>query len=278
MIAAESRARERLAATLARDPVPLDEAALAIALEEYPALDVPAYLARLDALGARARSACGARPRAAAVLVAVRDVLAGEEGLRGNEADYEDPRNSFVNDVLDRGLGIPISLSVVYMEVARRAGLPLEGVGMPGHFLARYASPSGATVLVDGFRGGEMTSPEEWAERFRARSGRPFDPRWLEPVGARAILVRMLGNLERIYVKRRDDVRAWSALDRMLVVVPGLVRALRDRGLAAARLGAVSAAERDLAGYLAQAPEAEDAAEVRAALERLRRGGGPRAS
>jgi regulator of sirC expression with transglutaminase-like and TPR domain len=270
----ESPARLRFAALIARDPVPLDEAALAIAAEEYPGLDAGAYLARLDALGERVRRVAGAGFRAASALRALRQVLAEEEGFRGNDADYYDPRNSFLNEVLDRRLGIPISLSVTYVEVARRAGLTLHGVGVPGHFLAKYVSASGAEVFVDPFHGGEILSADECAARFRARTGgRELERRWLEAVGARQILVRMLHNLRRIYGERKDDVRTYWVLDRILLLSPAHLGALRDRGLAAGRLGGAAAARRDLEAYLTRSPEASDADEVRAVLAGLGRSG-----
>jgi regulator of sirC expression with transglutaminase-like and TPR domain len=263
-------ARARFAALLERDPIPLDEAALAIAAEAYPALDPEPYLVRLDDLGARVKRAAPAPLRPASALRALREVLAGEEGFRGNAHDYQDPRNSFLNDVLDRKLGIPISLSVVWMEVARRAGVALVGVGFPGHFLARVASP-GVAVFVDPFNGGDLLGPDECIARFRARSGgRELDPRHLEPVSTRQILARMLQNLRRIYAERRDRVGAFWVADRLLVLAPGMLEALRDRGIAAAHLGAVQAAERDLEAYLARAPDASDGPAVRDALAKLR--------
>ena len=268
----ESPARARFAALIAREPIPLDAAALAIASEEYPHLEEGACLARLDALAERVRRASPAPFRAASALRALREVLAEEEGLRGNADDYYDPRNSFLNEVLERRLGIPISLSVVYIEVARRAGLALHGVGVPGHFLAKYASPSGAEVFVDAFRCGEMLSADECVARFRERSGgRELDRRWLEPVGTRQILARMLQNLRRVYSDRKDDVSAYWVLDRILLLSPAHLGALRDRGLAAARLGGAGAAARDLEAYLSRAPEASDADEVREMLAALRR-------
>jgi regulator of sirC expression with transglutaminase-like and TPR domain len=267
----ESAARTRFAALVARDPVPLDEAALAIAQEEYPALRPQDYLTRLDDLAARVLRRVPAPLRAASALRALREVLHDEEGLRGNDDDYHDPRNSFLNEVLDRRLGIPITLSVVYLEVARRAGLRLEGVGFPGHFLAKYASPAGAEVFLDAHNGGEMLSAEECVARYRARSGgKDLDPRYLAAVSTRQILARMLHNLRRIHAERRDDVRTFWVLDRILLLVPGQLEALRDRGLAAARLGGAAAAVRDLETYLASAPEAGDAAELRAVLAALR--------
>ena len=266
----EGEARARFAALLERDPVPLDEAALALAEEEYPRLDADEYLVRLDELAGRVlrKAPIG---RSATVLHALRKVLFEEEGYRGNEQDYADPRNSFLNEVIDRRVGLPITLCVLCMEVARRAGLPLQGVGFPGHFLAKYVSPSGAEVFVDAFHGGEMLSADECAARYRARSGgRELDRRHLAAVGPRQILARMLHNLKRTYLERRDDVRAWWVLDRILLVSPGQLDATRDRGLVGARLGVAAAAERDLEAYLAQSGKAEDVAEVKRVLAGLR--------
>ena len=270
----DTPARTAFAAALAKDPVPLDEAVLALALEEYPELDGEEVLARLDALAERVRASVHGAQRAASILRALREVLAEEEGLRGDEDAYYDPRNSFVNEVLERRLGIPISLSIVYMEVARRAGLSLQGVALPGHFLAKYVSPSGAEVFVDAFHRGEILSPDECAARFRARSGgRELDRRWLSAATPRQILVRMLQNLRRIYADQKDDVRTFWVLDRILLAAPGQLGALRDRGLAAARLGGPAAAARDLEAYLARLPDASDEAEVRRVLAGLRSGG-----
>jgi len=267
----ESKSRARFAALIARDPVPLDEAALAIAEEEYPRLDTEEVLVRLDVLAERVRRRAPAPGRSATTLHALRKVLFEEEGMTGNEADYGDPRNSFLNEVLERRRGIPISLCVVYMEVARRVGLPLQGVGFPGHFLAKYASPSGTEIFVDAFNGGEMLSADECVARYRARTGgRDLDRRHLAAVAPRQILARMLQNLRRTYLERKDDVRSYWVLDRILLLAPGQLEALRDRGVIAARLGVAAAAERDLEGYLARAPAAADAGEVRRLLAALR--------
>lgn len=267
----ESKARARFAALLAREPVPLDEAALTIAEEEYPDLDREEVLVRLDRLGERVRKRAREGSRAATILAALRAVLVEEEGLRGNDDDYYDPRNSFLNEVLERKLGIPISLSVVWMEVARRARLELHGVGYPGHFLVKYAAPGGTEVFVDAHNGGEMLGAEECVARYRARTGgRDLDRRYLEAVSTRQLLARMLQNLKRIYLDRRDDVRAWSVIDRILLLAPGQLEALRDRGLVAARLGGVDAAARDLEAYLERAAAPPDAGDVRDVLAALR--------
>ncbi len=266
----EGKARARFAALLQRDPVPLDEAALAIAEEEYPHLEADEWLVRLDLLAERVRRKAPAG-RAATALHALREVLFEEEGLRGNDGDYADPRNSFLNEVLERRLGIPISLCVVYIEVARRIGLVLHGVGFPGHFLAKYTGASGAEVFIDAFNGGEMLSADECVARYRARTGgRDLDRRHLAGVAPRQILARMLHNLKRTYLERRDNVRAYWVLDRILMLAPGQLESLRDRGLVCARLGVPAAAERDLENYLARASNALDATEVRRVLATLR--------
>jgi regulator of sirC expression with transglutaminase-like and TPR domain len=266
----EGKARARFAALIERDPVPLDEAALAIAEEEYPRLEPEEYLVRLDRLAERVRVKAPIG-RSATLLHAVRKVLFEEEGYRGNEAEYGDPRNSFLNEVVDRRVGLPITLSVLYIEVARRAGLTLQGVGFPGHFLAKYVSVSGAEVFVDPFNGGEMISADECVARYRARTGgRDLDRRYLAGVAPRQILARMLHNLKRTYLERRDDVRAWWVLDRILLLVPGQLEATRDRGLVSARLGVAAAAERDLEVYLSRSGTAPDVGEVRRVLAGLR--------
>ena len=141
---------------------------------------------------------------------------AEEEGLRGNEEDYSDPRNSFLNEVLDRKVGIPISLCVIWMEVARRAGLPLEGVGFPGHFLAKYVSPGGVEVFVDAFHRGEMLSADECVARYRARTGgRDLDRRYLAAVAPRQILARVLhpsGGRVEIAVREGSAAAALGAV------------------------------------------------------------------
>ena len=264
-MAAESNARARFAALLDRDPVPLDEAALAIAAEDDPALEPEVYLTRLDSLAERVRER--APSGAASTLRVLREVLHAEEGFRGNDVDYYDPKNSFLNQVLDRRLGIPISLSVVWIEVARRAGLRLQGVGFPGHFLVKYASKGGPEVFVDAYHGGEMLSADECAARHHARSGQELDRRHLEGVTPRQILARMLHNLRRIYAERKEPVGAWWVADRLLLLAPGQLEALRDRGLAAAKLGGVEAATADLEEYLQKAPRSAEAAEVRVRAE-----------
>ncbi len=266
----DSPARTRFQALLDEPILRLDEAALAIAAEEYAGLDEAAYLARLDALADQVQRRAPAPLRVATTLKALRDLLFQEEGFKGNEKSYYDPRNSFLNEVLDRRLGIPISLSVLFMEVARRVGLQLEGVGFPGHFLVKLRPEFGPEIFIDPYNGGELLSAEECVGRFKHLSqGREFEPRFLQGVAPRQILGRMLHNLKRIYVEAGDDVRALWVIDRLLLLSPGDLTERRDRGLLAARLGVVGAARQDLAAYLERSPSAADASEIQALLTHL---------
>jgi regulator of sirC expression with transglutaminase-like and TPR domain len=273
METAESPARTRFAALIARPSIPLAEAALAVAEEEYRGLDVRAYLAKLEALAERVgRRLPEGRPPLA-VLLALKAVLFEEEHFRGNEKEYYDPRNSFLNEVLDRKLGIPITLSIVTIEVAARNGLRLDGVGFPGHFLVKCPATGGLAgdLYVDPFNGGDILTTQECMARFKAAlHGREFDPRYLEAVAPPQILGRMLHNLKKIYVEAGDDVRALWTIDRLLLLSPGNIEERRDRGLLSARLGGTSAAVKDLTAYVEAAPLASDVGEVKALLRDLR--------
>lgn len=266
----ESPARRRFAEVIARPVVPLAEAALAIAQEEYPEMAAGAYLRRFDDLAASVDARLPARRDAGSALRALRVVLFEEGGFRGNAEDYYDPRNSFLNEVLDRRLGIPITLGVLYIEVASRVGLAVHGVGFPGHFLVKYAAGQ-REIYVDPFRGGEFLTAADCAARYQASApGRSLDPGHLEAMSTRKILRRMLHNLQRIYAERRDHVRALWVVDRLLLLEPEDPAARRDRGLFEARLGGTAAALSDLEAYLAAEPRAPDANEVRGLIERLR--------
>jgi regulator of sirC expression with transglutaminase-like and TPR domain len=265
--------RQRLAA-LGRLPdaaLPLAEAALWIAAEEYPGLDVTAWLGRLDALGRRAARRVGPRLDVDQAVTALNGFLFGEEGFRGNTEDYYDPRNSYLNEVLERRLGIPLTLCLVYAEVAGRCGLSARGIGFPGHFLVEVECGE-ARRLVDAFGGGR-TLDEAGCRRLLEQVRGPrarFDPRYLSPLGPRQILVRMLANLKGIHVARADWPRALAAADRLLLLAPEALAELRDRGGFHARLGHAAAAIRDWEAYLAQAPEAADAGQVRQRVAMVR--------
>lgn len=212
MVRMDHLARWRHIVELPEDAIPLDEAALLIAAHGNPDLDVEAQLARLDDLAGEVD-----RTDADAVC----SVLFGSLGLRGDQQTYDDPRNSYLDQVLDRRLGIPISLSVVLIEVGRRRQVPLEGVGMPGHFLVRdLATPE---LLIDAFAGGRRLDHQACEQLLRRAMRVPvaLDPTMLDPIGPRAILTRMLANLHNSFTRRADrQGLAW--VTRLRAAVPGL--------------------------------------------------------
>lgn len=199
--------------------VDLAQASLMIAEAEYPGLDIPAYIATLDRFGARARRAMVSSPGDPPMATVLR-VLYGDLGFHGNAGDYYDPRNSFLNDVLDRRMGIPITLGVVLIEVCRRVGIDASGVSYPGHFLVRSGTPGGA-VFIDPFEGVPLDEPDLVAiyQRATGEDG-PIDPRRLEPASRKQILLRMLNNLRGIYEARADQRRLQGVLLRMAVLAP----------------------------------------------------------
>lgn len=198
------------------------------------------------------------------------EYLFDEIGFAGNDADYYDPRNSLLHEVLRRRLGIPITLSVVYIEVGARSGVPFTGVGMPGHFLVRPVDE--LTLFVDPFHGGVVLSEEECRARFEelSPSGR-WDLSYLNPVGTRSILVRMLRNLAAICVQREALTQAASSLDMLVALQPNEPGHLRDRGFLRHRMGMPAAALRDLDSYLGQASSAPDRWHVLRLADQLRR-------
>lgn len=240
--------------------VRLDEGALLIAAHAHPGLDVDAELARLDDLAA----AC---PEA--TFDGVLSYLFGDLGFRGNEEDYGDPRNSYLDVVLDRRLGLPITLSVVLIEVGRRLGVPFVGIGLPGHFVVRHEGVP--RVLLDPFEGGHLLTPDDCAERVAAIYGQAvqFTVDMLQPVGTRAILARMLANLKQRFTLTGDVVGAEWAL-RLRTAIPEVdPRELGELAGAQAAIGRFDAAAETLEGLAARLPE-DAAAKAVARARRLR--------
>lgn len=261
-------------AALPDDSLDVAAGAALIARDAYPRVDTVQLLGRFDALAAplAADGVGSVAPREQARRVS--EHLYDTLGFRGNEGDYYDPRNSFLPDVLDRKLGIPITLALVYCEIARRAGVRARGVGFPGHFLVRVDGPEGddAPHVVDPFHGGRLLGRVELQSLLhRAAPTQKLDPaQHLVPATARATLVRMLINLKWVYTTRGDLARALLALDRIILLSPDSTAALRERGLLAARLGSVEGARADLSRLLELAPEAPDAESIRRQLSDLR--------
>lgn len=255
------------------DEIELGRAALCIAALEYPGLDVEAYVGRLERLAEQAGERVAGRTQAPEIVRALADLLHGEHGFAGNTEAYYDPRNSYLNDVLDRRLGIPITLSALYLVIGRRLGLPLEGVGMPGHFLVRLRHPV-HPLLLDPFADGRIIGEAECAERVRAIYGPTsrITPAMLDAVESRTILYRMLTNLKHIYASGEDWPRAIRTIDALLVVNPGAIAEYRDRGMLRFRAGDLRRARADLDHYLVTAPVVEDASGIReqiALIDRL---------
>ena len=251
--------------------VDLARAALAIARWEYPGLDVDAYLERLDAL---ARGVDGARRSTDPVgrLHRLREYLFVEQGFAGNREDYYDPRNSFLNDVLDRRQGIPITLSLVLMEVGKRLGLAVEGIGLPGHFIVG-ARLDDSQILLDPFNAGALLTPEACEKLVGRALGRKvaLKPENFAAVTRRQFLGRMLANLKGIYWQREAWDRVVGVIDRLLVLDPKAAGEWRDRGLAWSNMGEVRRGLVDWERYLTEFPNAADHEAVKGHLRKARR-------
>lgn len=247
-------------------------ALLAATALEYPGLDATRYEARLDALGTELCARLGRSAGAAELVATLNHLLFAEEGFQGNEAAYQDPRNSYLNEVLDRRLGIPITLSLVYLEVARRAGHPLEGVGLPGHFLVRAPAPDGG-LLVDPFHGGLVLAEEDCQRRLDGVYGGrlQLEPPMLAATGNRALLARLLRNLKLAHMRARDWQRGLRVIDLLFLLDPFSGEDLRDRGLLYAAMDCYGLAARDLEAYLERRPQAPEAPPLRAKLSELHR-------
>lgn len=258
----------------ADDQVELARAALLVACEEYPQLPVEPYLARLDELAEMVRDRLDNETAPLVVLQELLQTLFVRVGLQGNRASYYDPRNSFLNDVLDRKRGIPLTLGILTLEVGWRLGLPLAGVNFPGHFLVRFEGES-LRLLVDPFDGGRTLFEDEAQSLLdRAYGGMVrVRPEFLRTARRRDMLVRLLTNLKGIYLNVQDAPRALAAVERILVIHPMAQSEIRDRGTLLARMGRTEEAIEQLEWYLGTAPDASDAERIQALVDELR---GPR--
>ncbi|HEX2253887.1 MAG TPA: transglutaminase-like domain-containing protein [Thermoanaerobaculia bacterium] len=253
--------------------IDLAEAALLISAEENPQIEVARWLTLLDELAEEVRprlESLAPGPGAdLARLERLRRFLFEEKGFRGNCDDYYDPANSFLDQVLEHRRGIPISLALVLIEVGRRVGVPLVGVGFPGHFLVRHALHP--QVLLDPFEGRVLTPEDCRGILDRICGGHiPFHPRLLAPVSTRCMLLRMLNNLRGIYLARGELARALAVLDRILLLAPDDAVQLRERALVHLRLGNLPAALADFSEYLETEPEAPDRESVGQFVDQVR--------
>jgi len=250
-----------------RKPEPeidLAHAALLIAQEEHSDLCPEAYLEQLDRWASDLLPQLQHASAPEHYVSQLNRFLFGELGFRGNRDNYYDPRNSFLDWVIDNRSGIPISLSVIYIELAKRIGLTVFGVGMPGHFLVKPASRK-AAYYIDPFEGGRILNEEDCSEKIVALYGDSlqFQKSFLAPVDKRHILTRILYNLKNIYVQANDHSRALSVVDKLLHLSPEAPSELRDRGILNYRLGRHQEAVIDLQKYLLYVPGATDAGEIR---------------
>jgi regulator of sirC expression with transglutaminase-like and TPR domain len=260
-MAAEARWQEIAAAPDER--IDLAEAALVIASREYPDLDITRYRARIDEMGATLRGRLPEDMSRAERILALNRYLFDELGFSGNAAEYYDARNSYLNEVLDRKLGIPITLCVVYLEIGRRIGLRLHGVAFPGHFLVKCQVRDGAIVL-DPYSKGSSLSLDDLCARLRSL-GDGVDPEpdqirtMLAVASNKEILARILRNLKGIYLEHREFTKAVAAMDRLVALAPRTADEYRDRGRVYLGLECFRAALADFRSYLALKPDAEDA-------------------
>jgi regulator of sirC expression with transglutaminase-like and TPR domain len=266
-------------ARLDDDHLPLLATALLIASDEYPRLDADLYDTLLQDHAEHLRGEIESTEAWPLKMQAINRHLFEELGYSGNHDQYYDPRNSYLNEVFDRRLGNPISLAMVQMEVARRLGVPLDGVSFPGHFLVRLPIDDGVLVM-DPFNRGRPLDEEELRMRARPHLGgeMPDDEalyRILSPASHRSMLMRMLRNLHGVYTDNDDWERAVRCADRILKLSPDNTEALRDRGLGYSKLGHRHGARQDLARYLQLQPEAADAGSLRERLVELSNGARP---
>ncbi|HEX6768689.1 MAG TPA: tetratricopeptide repeat protein [Candidatus Binatia bacterium] len=250
--------------------IDLGRAALTIALADYPDLDIASYLRRIDELAVAVSQRAGADADVYRSIAALNYVLFKEQGFRGNRDDYYDPKNSFLNDVIERKRGLPITLSILYMEVGQRIGLTIDGVGFPGHFLVKTKSETDE-IIIDPFNAGDVKSHEDLQAMLdqiyggKVRLHRDL----LAALPKRQILKRMLANLKAIYGRRDELVKMVAVLDRLIILDPTAAEEVRDRGAVYLRLECYGQAKDDFETYLRLAPDAKDAAAIRQQLADL---------
>jgi len=260
------------------DKIDLARACLRIAQDAYPGLDVEGYIGEIERFSKRLRARIAPQAAPEERVVALNEFLYDDLGFSGNADNYYDPRNSYLNEVIDRRTGIPITLSILYMEIGRRIELELQGVSFPGHFLVRLRVRGGMLVL-DPFSGGAPQSEDELRERLKrviprgATGGVPVADlpleQFLEPAGNRQILARVLRNLKGVYRETDKPERLLEVLNRMIIVAPDAAAERRDRGMVYQRLECWRPALKDLADYLERKPDAADLDEVRAKMMEL---------
>lgn len=253
--------------------VDLLRAALTFARIENPKLDIERYVRRITELASRVAAKIQDNDDPGQIIAAMNQVLFQEEMFRGNTTDYYNPHNSFLHHVLDERMGIPISLALVYMEVGRRVGFPLFGVGMPGHFLLKHYDVDGRAILIDAFDRGSIVTEEDCRQKLNdIYSGQlALQPEFLLPVTRRQMLTRMLNNLRSIYLSQRDFRRALQVVDLILVIYPRSPEDMKQRAVLRYNLNDYRGALSDFEEYVKMSPDASDVDEIRQTALSLRR-------
>ncbi len=261
-----SPAQQRFRKLIAQPSLNVAAAALCPAQEVYPDLEPAQYYQQLDNIA----SAITPTAYPLKTIQAINRQLFQELGLRGNQINYYDPDNSYLNQVLDRRLGIPITLALVYLEVAQRLDFPMVGVGMPGHFLLCPAVAD-MEVYIDPFNQGELLFPEDCQAIFQRlyRTSASWNSNYLQPIDSKALLARLLNNLKLIYFNRRNFPRALTILDYLLMLFPHEPSNSRDRGLIHYQLQNLLAARSDLETYLSHRPTASDREQILQLLDNI---------
>ncbi|KKD38410.1 SirB1 family protein [Limnoraphis robusta] len=267
-----SQARQRFSQETHQpdEQIDLAKAALYMAQEEFRDLDVEEYLNALDEMAAEVLERLDEPRYPLRVIKTLNQYLFEDLGFVGNTTNYYDPNNSFLNQVIERRTGIPITLSVVYLEIAKRINFPMVGIGMPGHFVVR-PDFSGSGIYVDVFNQGEILFAEDCQAKLAEVYGQQVKlrPQFLDPVNPRQILARILTNLKVIYMNAGEIVKAVAAIERILLLFPEAPNERRDRGILYYQLERWTEARQDLENYLKNQPQAQDAVIIRQLLARM---------
>jgi regulator of sirC expression with transglutaminase-like and TPR domain len=250
--------------------LPLDRAALELAAIEFPQVDREAVVSLLDTFAAELHARLSNPDDGRTYVREANKFLFDELGFRGNTTDYYDPRNSCLNAVLTARTGIPITLSLVYMEISRRLGKAVEGIGLPGHFIVRY-DDGRYTAFIDPFHGGRLLDADDCFALAREMSQVEIEPdlRWLTPVNKRDVLLRMLRNLGAAYTSRGRTEKAIEAVSLLIEANPNSADEYRRRGILHVQAGRIAAAKQDLARYLELSKSPEDHERATAQVHRI---------
>lgn len=258
--------------SLQDDRINLAHGALLIAKVAYPHLDESLYLERLDRIASKVKRDITADLNAADIISRINHIIFDEEKFRGNRENYYDPDNSFLNRVLDRKTGIPITLSLIYIEVAGRLGLDVRGIGLPGHFITALHHTSGK-IFIDPFHKGAIRSVDECLEIVRTYTGETVIPdrHWLQPISRKEFLARMLRNLKLIYARQKNDIMLFKMVHWILTLQPEAPAELSARAMLYEAMGNPTLAIKDWERYIANIGDRQSVTEIRTRIDHLKK-------